>query len=547
MTGRTVPDAFAEAIARHAARVAYSIYDERGPEHEDTWSYERLSSEVERRHAALPPGRGPIAILLDNCPEWVATFFAACANARPVVLADSRLDVRDLIPQLRHASPDAIVTDPDRAGELAALWSGTEGESRPPLLLNATDLSTWPGGADLTRAPEPLSPAAILYTSGSTGTPKGVVLSHHGMVMSGLRGVENVSLTPRDVALALVPFSHVAGVTSGLLTPLFAGTKIVFLRTLRPNKIMAALKGRGSTILFGPPALYELIVRRILEKIDAMPGIERRVALGLLAMSARLTSLAPAAGARIARSVFHKVHEELAPTLDILLSGGAPLRPAVARTLIALGFDVRDGYGLSENSGVIAVARTKYSGRPGTVGPPMPSLELRIELPDESGAGEIRVRGDQVMLGYHNAPQATAAALQDGWLRTGDMGRLRSDGYLEVCGRATEVIVTSSGKKIYPEDIEFHFAGTPGVGELCAFALATDAGHLIALAAVPPPEAPDRESAVKALREHLERRNLDLAPHRRVQRFFVRSEELPKTTTRKVQRHRLIAELAALV
>src|SRR5207244_902558 len=119
------------------------------------------------------------------------SFLAASANARPVVLADSRLDVKDVIPQLRHAEPDAVVTDAERARELAGQWPDLGGGSPTPILLIADDLTTWPGGADPTRKPEPLSPAAILYTSGSTGTPKGVVLSHHGMVASGLRGVEN--------------------------------------------------------------------------------------------------------------------------------------------------------------------------------------------------------------------------------------------------------------------------------------------------------------------------------------------------------------------
>ncbi|HYV43573.1 MAG TPA: AMP-binding protein [Myxococcaceae bacterium] len=539
MNVTTVPELLARSVHEHGQRVALERYSGPGAPR-DPVTFSALAAQVEERRRQLPPSPGPVALLLDNGPEWAISFLAIVSDGRPAVLVDSDLRLPEVIPQLVHSEAVAVVTDADRASELRPEWLQHAAGRPPPEVLTAGQ--RWMERPHPPGMLGPAAPAAILYTSGSTGSPKGVVLSHQALVNGGMRCVDSVDLKPRDATLALVPFSHVTGPVSVFLCALAAGARLVFLDSLKPPTILAALREAEITVLVGPPTLYEPFARRIAEKMDALPPPARAVAEAMRGMVSLIGRISASAGASLAWKLFSEVHQELGPRLVSLMSSGAPMRPETHQSLTLLGFDVRQGYGLSESGGVVTLERGRHTGRPGQCGPAMPGSEIRISEPDPEGIGEIWIKSDQNMQGYLRDPARTAEALVEGWLRTGDLGRLEQGGRLRVRGRQKDVIVTGAGEKVYPEDLEAHFATVPGLGEICVLGVpASDGGQAVALVATP---AQPSDGAVAALEAQLEKRNAELASDRRATRIVVRTQELPRTTARQVQRHRLAEEMA---
>jgi len=539
MNVATIPELLARTVREHGNRVAFERYAGPGAPR-DPITFAALAEQVEERRRQLPGEPRPVALLLENGPEWALNFLAIVADGRPAVLVDSNLSLPEVIPQLLHSEAVGVVTDGERASALRHEWLQHAAGRPPPEVLAVGQ--RWVERPHPPRTLGAPAPAAIIYTSGSTGTPKGVVLSNQALVNGAMRCVDNVDLKPHDATLALVPFSHITGLVSVFLCPLAAGARLVFLNSLKPPTILAALREAEITVLVGPPALYELFARRIGEKMDALPPMARRVARAMRGMVSLVSRLSPSAGAGLAWKLFGKVHQELGPKLVSLMSGGAPMRPETHQFLTLLGFDVRQGYGLSESGGVVTIERGRHTGKPGQCGPAMPGSEIRIGEPDAEGIGEIWIKSDQNMHGYLRDQAQTAETLIDGWLRTGDLGRLEQGGRLRVCGRKKDVIVTGAGKKVYPEDLEAHFATVPGLGEICVLGLpASDGGQAVTLVATP---AQPSDEAVAALKAQLEKRNAELASHRQATRIVVRTQELPRTATRKVQRHLLAQEMA---
>jgi long-chain acyl-CoA synthetase len=241
----------------------------------------------------------------------------------------------------------------------------------------------------------------------------------------------------------------------------------------------------------------------------------------------------------------------------VFISGGAALDPAISAGFARFGVTLWQGYGITETSPVIA-AESRYGARPGTVGRILAGVEVRVAAPDAEGVGEILVRGPNVMQGYFKDPQASAQAVAGGWYHTGDLGRLDRDGFLSICGRAKSLIVTPNGKNIYPEEVENEILKCPYVAEVVVYAHRSDSSEEEIRAVVfPNREALEqyaRERGTEALTgaevEALLRREVTgacekLAAYKRVKRVIVSGEELPKTTTRKIKRFEVEAQLAA--
>jgi long-chain acyl-CoA synthetase len=387
-----------------------------------------------------------------------ATILAAIEGARPGLPALGTIVVFD-----------AKGMD-DRAGFLkfSALTSaGTEaphGLSAAPGAVAAVDTMVSPDTMVL-----PGDPATIIYTSGTTGQPKGVVLSHSSVAFVARACVERFHVTPSDVFLSFLPLCHALERTSGCYTMLFAGATIAYATSA--STVVRDARAVRPTIMVVVPRIVEKICEAAERKVKEASALRRRTAvaairsLNLRATLRRHERQVPLAlrlrCACLDRLVAAKFRDMAGGRLRLLVSGGAPLDRKLGRLVWALGFNIVEGYGLTETSPTVSVS-TPEANRLGTVGKPLPGVEVRI------GAGnEILVRGPNVMMGYHNRPADTARAIDDaGWLHTGDQGRFDGAGHLIITGRLKEIIVTSYGKNVAPLPIEADIAASPYIDQV---------------------------------------------------------------------------------
>jgi long-chain acyl-CoA synthetase len=383
--------------------------------------------------------------------------------------------------------------------------------------------------------------AVILYTSGTTSDPKGVVLTHGNLLAEREAAFKVVTVTETDCILGVLPLFHALAQMANLLLPFSIGARVVFLETVNTTELLRGLTERGVTLFACVPQFFYLIHQRVTHEVARASWPKRAIFHGLLALNGGLRRVGVNAGP----IVFARVHRVLGRQMRFLITGGSRFDPAIGRDLYRMGFDILQAYGLTETSGAATIMH------PGddhlhTVGPVLPGSEIRILPPDTTddsmADGEILVRGPIVMAGYYNRPDATAAALKDGWLLTGDLGRLDQGGRLIITGRKKELIVLSSGKNIYPEEIEAHYRQSPIIKELCVLGLARpgepSAERLYAVV-VPDADVLRERKIVNAgdlVRFEMEGRSVGLPAHKRVLGYEVWMEPLPRTTTGKLKR-----------
>ena len=370
--------------------------------------------------------------------------------------------------------------------------------------------------------------AVILYTSGTTGRSKGAMLSH-GNIVSNLQGAaSHFRLDDTMHTLSFLPINHVFEQVVGVLLPLSMGGKVSFAESLK--KLGENLAEVRPTFLLGVPAVYQMILDRIRKKVDSKR-------LSRLLFANPLTR--PLVTSKVKRAF---------GAGTIFISGGAALDPAIATGLLSFGIPVYQGYGITETSPVIS-AEQPQGRRLGSVGRMLPGIQVRIEAPNEDRVGEIVVTGPNIMQGYYKNPQATADVLKDGWYRTGDLGRIDQDGFLSICGRVKNLIVTPNGKNVYPEEVENELLKSPYIAEAMVY------GHRVGAVAeevhaVIYPNQEELENFAgkrgkgaltvleleQLIRDEVLAAGRSLADYKRVKRFTIREDEFPKTTTRKIKR-----------
>lgn len=482
-----------------------------------------------------------VAILGDNSPEWLMASFAIARRGAVAVPLDAQLTQGEITHLLDHSEARAIFA--------AERWvKALEAAGRhhvltlAPATFESLDL---PPAPPVKRSGDDL--AAILYTSGTTGSPKGVMLTHRNLLSNVWGCSEVLYIEPQDVLMSLLPLHHAYAYTTTLIA-LGAGLPVVLPHSLKPDSVVAALQAGRVTALPAVPLLVDHLARGIRERIDAQPPLPRTFARLLLGLA---RFVRPRVGARAARAIARPITKRLG-CLRGLVVGGAALTPDSATFFDSLGIVVMHGYGLTETAPVVAL--TERPWRPGAgVGRPLQGVEVRIDAPDAEGVGEVLVRGPNVMAGYYRNAAATEAAFADGWLRTGDLGRLDEAGRLQLSGRSKDVIVLSSGKNVYPEELELHYGQSELIAELCVVTGHAEDGSEQPLGViVPSPKVHARldvatdDAMRRLIGGELSRLSTGLADYKRLKRFVLQSEALPQTTSRKVRRHVVQAEAQAL-
>jgi long-chain acyl-CoA synthetase len=526
------------AVRRHGGRVALRMMRDGRTE---KYTYVELGALAARGAAALlaagvMPG-DRVLLASENRPEWPMAYFAVQRAGAACVPIDPQISPEEAANLARSSGARAAVLS-DRAAERFG--------KLPAPVLRFADLFDGPDAGEV--PPRPAGPArpddlaSLIFTSGTTGKPKGVMLSHKNFtaLVSRLAGVFDMG--PGDGMLSLLPLHHTFEFSCGLLTPLSRGAEITYLDEITPESLSAALESGHVSLLIGVPAVWQALHRRVLTQLRERGGAVEGMARQLMQSS---HALRDRTGFNVGRFLFWPIHRRFGGRLRYLISGGSALPPAILEDFLGMGFTLYEGYGLTEAAPVLTVNRP--GSKPLGVGEPLPGVDVEIRDPDEAGVGEVVARGPNVMAGYYRDAGATREVLRDGWLHTGDLGRMEGK-RLVIVGRKKDVIIDSNGRNVYPDELEDAYAGSPHVKELSIVGLPDeDGGEKVACLVVP--AAPDGLSADDVRRRveaHFREVGARLPYYRRVKVLHLFDGELARTATRKVKRRFVVEQLQRL-
>ena len=413
------------------------------------------------------------------------------------------------------------------------------------------DWAATPRPADYDQKPPPAEPddlAVLIYTSGTTGTPKGVPLTHGNIFYETTGCQEVMHISEHEVVLSVLPLFHVFAQVINLWVIASVGAKVCYVKELAPAELTRAFETKEITLLTGVPRLWYLFHKKIFDAVAAQPKPVQWLFAAMLKTNGFLRDNFKL---NLGNKFFKKVHHGFGGKLSITISAGSRFDEKIARDYHALGFTLIQGYGLTETSG--AVTATRFEDNVvGSVGVAVNYAEIKLGELNAEGAGEVLIKGKMVFSGYYKNPEATKEAFtEDGWFKSGDLGKLDENGHLFIVGRSKDVIVLPNGKNIHPEDLEVKYLKSPLVEELAILGVKDDEGdHAGAekLVAVVVPDfaylkANNIANSREAIRYELDDLGRSLPEYQRVRNYIIQSEPLPRTATRKIKRFELLKQI----
>ena len=501
-----------------------------------------------------------VALLSHNGPGWVISYFGIILNGGIVVPIDKELKASELRHILDDSSAKFIILSSDYLETLCEVIDLLPSLERAILLDPFMEVkgsivesgdSHFPdmgkvepihmdrlrqNEAFIHHEMEPDDLVAIVYTSGTTGRSKGVVLTNRNIVSNIRSFVESAGIDEDIHTLSILPINHVYEATCGILAPIYMGGTISFCESLK--KVGSNIEEVKPNFVMGVPALYEKMYNRI------MRGIDSNFFSRVLFRTKLLRGI-------VTRGIRRKLGKDIR-----FISGGAALDPEIAKGMRNWGIKIFQGYGITETSPVISF---EYDGmiQEGSVGKPIPGVEVRIHDPNEEGIGEIWVKGPNVMKEYFNNPEATEGAFMDGWYRTGDLGFVDDEGFLYVKGRARNLIVTANGRNVYPEEVEQELLKSHYIEEVMVYGKKispfVEEVHALVYCNQDSIDLYAKEKGIEhmtigdiedIIKSEIKKYGKNLAEYKRVKRFRIRDEAFPKTSTRKIKRYALGDEIA---
>ncbi len=528
-------DVLDEAAEQHEHRPALLRLESEGLARLSFTTWKQRSDATAARLVAMGVKPGDrVMICAGNHPAWPIAYFGILRAGAVAVPADAALEVFALENVLRASRSVVVICDAKVRERLSTI------EGLTVTVADVHDVTAEDESLVAPELPRPTADtlASVIYTSGTTGTPKGVMLSHGNFCRMIASLAPVFPLGEGDRVLSVLPLHHTFEFTCGMLLPLSRGASMVYLDELTGERVVQALRDAKVSAMVGVPALWQLLERRITQQVkDYGPAANTVFDLAL----ALNRTLGEKAGINVGQVLFGTVHARLGGRLRFLISGGAALPKETAELFRGIGLPLAEGYGLTEASPVLTVAKASSSAKPGSVGAPVPGVEVKILNPDPSGVGEVAARGPNVMVGYADDPEATAAVLSaDGWLRTGDLGAIDKKGRLTLVGRSKDVVVAANGENIYPDDVERALGEVPLVKELVVLGIAdARGGERLALLAVPDLDdvpAEDRPARRDKALRNLKHAVRDLPPAWQPAVVLPYDATLPRTATRKVKR-----------
>ncbi len=541
----TIPEILAHGVSSFADRPALRAH---GGGDAPAYTYRQVgraaAAMAERLLARGVAKATPVALLCENRPEWGIAYFAIHLTGAICVPIDTGLKSGELRSIVERSRTVLLIVSRALAGSAREAVDGLADVA----VVTLEDLLAESEGQGGAEVPVPIGcevrgddVAVITFTSGTTGTSKGIVLTHRNIATNAVTGARRLGVVPDDRLLSVLPLNHLFEQTGGLLVPLVSGASVTYVGTRNPRVILEAMQQSRTTIALIVPAIARLFQKRILSAVESRAAWKRRLfraSCGLVRFGRRLR-ISPG------RLLFRSVHRAFGGRMRFFVSGGGALDPALARFFLDLGLPILQGYGLSETAPLVS-CNTLSEHVIGSAGRCVPGVEVKVralEQADED-AGEILVRGPNVMAGYYEDPGATAEALQDGWFRTGDLGWVDEDGYLHIVGRLKDVIVGESGKNIYPAEIEAQIEGSDYIRDVCVLGVRpVDATHDTeepAALVIPDAEMFGGEYVAEhdeLLRVEVRKACTRLAAYKRPKYFAVWPGEFPRTATLKIKKH----------
>lgn len=462
-----------------------------------------------------------IALYAENSYEWIVTYFATVISSNIIIPLDKELKPSEAATLFRAADTDMLVYSSKKAeiinefkdDEISqilcidnfddALSIGKERLSESKISENKIDID---------------EPCAIIFTSGTTGNPKGVMLSQHNLVTDMLRSMEMLTFPKGTVAL--LPFNHTFGFMACVLCMIHGGSPVFINGGLRfvLQDIKAAKPGHISVV----PLFVENFYKGIWK--NAKKSGKDKLLKKLIKISNALRKV----GIDLRRILFKSVLDAFGGNLKMIITGGAPISDELAKSFDDIGIQIINGYGISECSPIVSLNRNKWI-KLGSVGQHINTVQVKTINNNEDGEGEICVKGDIVMLGYYNNSEANAEAFtEDGWFKTGDLGRVDEDGFVFITGRKKNLIILDNGKNVYPEELEYLIGRIDNVTEVIVYAEDDKI-----TAEIYAEEKGFEEQITSDIKNNL---NPTVAIYKQIHKIKFRDTEFAKTTTRKIKR-----------
>ncbi len=495
-----------------------------------------------------------VAVIGENSYRWVVSYLGITNGTGVVVPLDRELPPKEIANLMKRANVSAIIYSQKLEDTVETALTEVEGVryrinmtakehqenvlSFDKLLEEGAALMEQGDRRFLDAEIDREAMCTLLFTSGTTGLAKGVMLSHKNITANVYNMSKYVNIRQPGIGLSVLPMHHSYEMTCHIFTGCYQGMCIAICEGLK--HIQKNMKESRATVMLGVPLVFETMHKRIWKQAEnsgKAPVMRKMVALS--------RKLKLYNKPKTVKKIFAQIHQSIGDNMALFIAGGAAINPDVVRDYEAMGLPMIQGYGMTENAPIIAVNRDYYS-KADSVGKPMPGTEVKIIDQDKDGIGEIICRGPSVMIGYYDNPEATAEVLKDGWLYTGDYGRFDSEGFLYICGRKKNVIVTKNGKNVFPEEVEYYLQQSKYVEEVIVYGtLDEKSGDTIIRAEIFPDfealkerlgEAGEEETR-RFMKTVIDEANEQMPLYKRVKRFKLRQEEFEKTTTRKIKRH----------
>ena len=494
-----------------------------------------------------------IAVIGENRYEWVVSYLAVVNGVGVVVPLDRELPAQEVHNLLERAGVRAVIYSSKVGSVVEEAIRGIESIEYIISMDAIEHVENKLSMSKLQRAGKrllleeqryfvdaeinPEVMCSLLFTSGTTGLAKGVMLSHKNITANVYNMSKFVDVSKNFTGLSVLPMHHTYELTCHVFTSMYQGCCVAICEGLK--YIVKNMAESQATVMLGVPLIFESMHKKVWKKAEESGKADK------MRTAVQLSKKLEKFNIKSMKKLFKAVHQAMGGNMQLLISGAAAIDPAVIEDFNAMGFTMIQGYGMTENSPIIAVNKDRYY-KPASAGLPMPGTEIRIIDQDENGVGEIICKGDSVMLGYYNNPEETAKVLVDGWLHTGDYGYFDKDGFLYISGRKKNVIVTKNGKNIFPEEVEFYLNKCDYINEVVVWGLDEEkSGDTIVCAEIFPdyPAVEGKfgkiseEELRRLLKREIDEINEHMPLYKRVKRFEIRQEEFEKTTTKKIKRY----------